>query len=132
MRCRVFCLTLLLLLAGRLAHAQTNLIKDPGFESAPTKTDLPGEGWWLYEARGQPEASLDSTAARGGKAAARLQAKEDAKFVLVSPPFEVSSGDELRFEGWVRCEQSSSPGGRGYLGRRFATQRAACSSAPIF
>lgn len=102
-----------------IAHAQTNLIRNAGFESPPDKRGLPGEGWWLYEARGLPEVKTDTRSAHGGGASVRLHAPDDAKFVLVSPRCEVSPGDELHFKAWVRSDKLPAGAMGGYAGLAF-------------
>ncbi len=110
---------LFLLICGGLGQAQPNLVKNPGFESAPATQGLPGEGWWLYEGRGQPEVRVDSKISHSGRASVRLRAREKAKFTLVSPRVEVSPGDELRFEARVRAEKLPRGAKGGYVGLAF-------------
>src|SRR2546421_11860297 len=104
---RNFSLVLSLLLIGlHLASpAQENLLKNPGFEESANDKGVPGGGWWLYTGNGEPELKLDAAVAHGGKASARVRAGEDAKCTVVSAPFAVASGDELRFGAWVRGEK---------------------------
>jgi hypothetical protein len=112
-------LPLVLLLGGVVAvRAQENLVRNPGFESPATAQGLPGDGWWVYEARGTPDVKVDARTARNGKASARLQAEAEARFVLVSPKFAVSPGDDLRFEVWARGENLGSVNGA-YAGLAF-------------
>src|ERR1035441_4806904 len=101
------CLSLLVvLLLGGASNAlpETNLVPNPGFEQ-PAKSDgLPAGGWWLYQGQRDTKATLDQTIFHTGKASVKLQASTPAKSVLVSAPFPVAPGDELRFEAWVRGE----------------------------
>jgi hypothetical protein len=102
--------SLLLALLGCIltsARAQENLIRNPSFEGAPGTNGLPGSGWWLFEGLGETGVKVDRAVAHSGQASVRLQSKEPAKCVLVSPSFEVAPGDELQFKAWVRSEQAS-------------------------
>ena len=83
---------------------ETNLVQNPGFEEAAKPDGLPAGGWWLYTAQGDPRAKVDREVSHTGKASVRLQAAEKAKSVLVSAPFAVAPGDEVRFGAWVRGE----------------------------
>ncbi len=81
---------------------ETNLVPNPGFEQ-PAKADgLPGGGWWLYQGLGDTEAMVDHGTFHSGKSSARMQASTRAKATLVSAPFQVVPGDEVRFKVWVR------------------------------
>lgn len=114
----MFLSLVLLLRAIVLALAQENLVRNPGFEAAAANS-LPGEGWWVYEARGTPEVKVDASIVRSGEASARLYAETEAQFVLVSPKFAVSPGDELRFETWLRGEHLAASRGGAYVGLAF-------------
>lgn len=119
MRNRVLSSTLVLLCCCGLVHAQANLVRNPGFEGPITAAGLPGEGWWLYEGRGETKVVVDGAGPHTGKVSARLLAQEDARCALVSPRFEVSPGDELRFEAWVRGEKLSANSKSTYAGLAF-------------
>ncbi|MDO8544208.1 MAG: hypothetical protein Q7S40_27530 [Opitutaceae bacterium] len=119
MRTRALVGWLVLIGIAQVGRAQPNQIRNPGFEAPPTNARLPGEGWWLYEGRGQPDVSVGRAMARSGGASVRLHATEDVRFALVSPPFAVSPGDELRFEGWVRDDKSVPAASRGNFGLAF-------------
>ncbi len=97
---------LALLLWGGVTSAvqETNLVQNPGFEQPAQPNGLPGGGWWLYQGQGDTKATVDRKAARTGNASARMQASTKAKTTLVSAPFPVAPGDELRFAAWVRGE----------------------------
>src|SRR6266496_258255 len=99
--------------------SQENLVKNPGFEESSNANGQPGGGWWLYLGKGEPELKADRAVAHGGKASARLHAAEEAKCTLVSAPFPVAPGDELRFEAWVRAENLPSQQKPGYVGIAF-------------
>src|SRR5436305_10732905 len=101
--------------------AQENLVKNPGFEESANDKGQPGGGWWLYTGNGEPELKLDAAVAHGGKASARVRAGEDAKCTVVSAPFAVASGDELRFGAWVRGEKLPAGKERTYCGIAFRT-----------
>src|ERR1039458_4133081 len=97
---------LAVLLLGSALHAlaETNLISNPGFEQ-PAKPGGPlAGGWWLYQGTGDTKATVDQTVFHTGKASVKLQASTRAKSVLVSAPFAIAPGDELRFEAWARGE----------------------------
>ena len=97
-------LAVLLLGSAFNALPETNLVSNPGFEQ-PAKSDgLPACGWWLYQGQGDTKATVDQTIFHTGKASVKLPASTRAKSVLVSAPFAVAPGDELRFEAWVRGE----------------------------
>src|ERR1022692_130743 len=97
-------LAVLLLGSAFNALPETNLVSNPGFEQ-PAKSDgLPAGGWWLYQGQGDTKATLDQTIFHTGKASVKLQSSTRAKSVLVSAPFAIAPGDELRFEAWVRGE----------------------------
>jgi hypothetical protein len=120
MRYPFFALILLGSLAcGPLALAQSNLIVEPDFESAPAKNNLPAGGWWLYTGNGEPDVGLDRTHPHGGAASVRLGARASARFALVSAPFAVFPGDELQFQGWVRCEKPAEGISLGTFGLAF-------------
>lgn len=116
---RFFGLALLMLALPGAISGQANLIKNAGFENPPAKANLPGDGWWLYEGRGQSDAGVDKNVAHSGGASVRLQAGAEARFLLVSPPFEVSPGDELQFEAWARDTAPAGADGRGNFGLAF-------------
>jgi hypothetical protein len=110
----------LLLLGGcALALAQENLVKNPGFEEPAKANGLPGGGWWLYEGQGETGLSLDGSVAHSGKASAKLHAGSQAKSVLVSAPFAVMPGDEIRFQAWVRGKDLESGAEQIYAGLAF-------------
>ncbi len=89
------------------ALPQTNLIPNPGFEQPAKPDGLPGGGWWFYQGQGDTKATVDRNISHSGKASATMHATTKAKSVLVSAPFPVAPGDELRFEAWVRGENPS-------------------------
>src|ERR1035438_6085780 len=100
----LFLLAVLLLGSAFNALPETNLVPNPGFEQ-PAKPGGPlAGGWWLYQGQGDTKATVDQTIFHTGKASGKLQASTKAKSVLVSAPFPVAPGDELRFEAWVRGE----------------------------
>src|ERR1039458_865391 len=100
----LFLLAVLLLGSASKALPETNLVSNPGFEQPAKPDGLPAGGWWLYQGTGDTKATLDQTVFHTGKASVKLQASTKAKSVLVSAPFAVAPGDELRFEVWVRGE----------------------------
>src|SRR5262249_1542091 len=51
---------------------------------------------------GETALSSDAGTKHSGKGAAKLQSDAPAKSTLVSPPFAVTAGDELRFAAWGR------------------------------
>jgi hypothetical protein len=109
-----------MLLSGYAAlAAQTNLVKNPGFEEPAKPGGVPAGGWWLYQGQGETEARTDRSIAHSGSASVKIHASAKAKSVLVSAPFAVAAGDEIRFEGWVRGEQPQPQAGRTYVGLAF-------------
>jgi hypothetical protein len=110
----------LLLLSGcTLGVAQENLVKNPGFEETAKPDGLPGGGWWLYQGRGETKAQADQSAPHRGAVSVRLQAATPAKTVLVSAPFTVTPGDEIRFETWARGESLASGQRQSFAGLAF-------------
>lgn len=109
----------LMVLLGVTAAARANLLPNPGFEAPPAANGLPGESWWLYEARGRPDVRVDVAGSHSGKASVRLQGEEGPKFTLVSPRCEVSPGDELKFEAWMRGGAGTARTNAGYVGLAF-------------
>ncbi len=99
---------ILLLLAVTLCFwrlpvsAQENLVRNSGFEEKAAASGLPGGGWWLYEGNGRTITKTDLNVAHGGSASVQLHADEESKCVLVSAPFEVAPGDEMKFQVWVK------------------------------
>ncbi len=89
-------------LGGAASFAQTNLVKNPGFEEPATAAGLPGGGWWLYQGTGETTATVDTAAGHSGSASVKLQSDAASKSVMASAPFPVMAGDELRFETWAR------------------------------
>ncbi len=83
--------------------AQTNLVKNPGFEQPAPVSARPADGWWLYQNIGDTKATTDTTTKRIGNASIKLQSAEPAKCVLVSAPFPVTGGDDLSFSVWARA-----------------------------
>lgn len=110
---------LFLLGCATLACAQANLIKNADFETRTPGSSLPGEGWWLYEARGQPDVRVDRAISHSGVASVRMHAKQDARFAVISPPFAVSAGDDLQYSGWVRCDAATPRASRSNFGLAF-------------
>lgn len=119
MRQRVLLLVSVLIAWGSAAGAQPNLVRNPGFEDATTDQGLPGDGWWLYQGRGEVEVRLDRSIAHRGGAAVRFHAKEETRCALVSAPFDVSPGDEIQFEGWTRYDQATPAAARSNFGLAF-------------
>jgi hypothetical protein len=119
MRNLVFSSTFFLLCNCGLLYAQTNLVRNQGFEGPVAGSGLPGEGWWLYQGRGEAKVTVDSTVSHSGRVSARLHADEDARSTLVSPRFEVSPGDELRVEAWVLGEKLPANAKSTYAGLAF-------------
>lgn len=101
------------------ASPQTNLIPNPGFEQPAKPDGLPAGGWWLYQGQGDTKAAVDLSISHTGKAAVKLQATTKAKSVLVSAPFTVVPGDEIRFEAWVRGENLGTDQKQAYAGLAF-------------
>src|ERR1022692_1566088 len=97
-------LAVLLLGGASNSLPQSNLVPNPGFEQPAKPDGLPAGGWWLYQGEGDTKATGDQSIFHTGKASVKLQASTPAKSVLVSAPFAVALGDELRFEVWVRGE----------------------------
>ena len=112
-------LTVLLLGGAANALPETNLISNPGFEQSAKPDGLPGGGWWLYQGPGDTTAKMDLNVAHTGKGSVKLQATTKAKSVLVSTPFPVVPGDELRFEAWVRGENLDSSVKQAHAGLAF-------------
>ncbi len=106
----------LLLCGCGLGTAQENLVKNPGFEDTLTSQGKPGAGWWLYEAQGTPTLTMDRAVFRQGQASACVHAAEEAKCTIVSAPFLVAPGDELRFQAWVRGEHLPPQAKQAYAG----------------
>ncbi len=98
---------------------EANLIENPGFEQPAKPDGLPDGGWWLYQAQGETSAKLDRAVARTGQASVKLHAAARAKATLVSAPFPVAPGDELRFAAWVRGENPGSADGQAHAGLAF-------------
>lgn len=101
------------------AAAQENLVKNPGFEQPAQPGGLPAGGWWLYHGQGETKVQVDRTVLHTGQASVKLQAAARAKCVLVSAPFPVAPGDELRFEAWVRGEPLGPRPQQAYAGMAF-------------
>jgi hypothetical protein len=109
-----------MLLCGCVAvEAQPNLVRNPGFEEPARSNGLPGGGWWLYQGQGETEARVDQSVAHAGKTSARLHSSASSKCVLVSAPFAVAPGDEVRFEAWVRGDELPPRAGHTYAGLAF-------------
>src|SRR5690242_13899222 len=85
--------------------SQTNLVNNPGFEQSSASPDRIAGGWWIYQGTGETTASVDAGNGHSGKASLKFQAAAPAKSVLVSAPFPVTAGDDLRFEVWARAEK---------------------------
>lgn len=119
MRIRLLLTSVLLLVRAVGATAQEELVPNPGFEAESAANGLPGGGWWVYETRGTPDVKVDAKVAHGGKASAQLQAATEARFVLVSPKFAVSPGDEIRFAAWLRGERLAVVKQAAYVGLAF-------------
>ena len=114
------CLLAVLLSGGAFhALAETNLVPNPGFEQPAKPDGLPAGGWWLYQGQGDTKATVDRSVSHTGQASVRLQASTRAKSVLVSAPFPVAPGDELRFEAWVRGEHLDPTQQKAYAGLAF-------------
>src|ERR1022692_1599901 len=112
-------LAVLLLGSAFNALPETNLVSNPGFEQ-PAKSDgLPAGGWWLYQGTGDTKATVDQTIFHTGKASVKLQSSTRAKSVLVSAPFAIAPGDELRFEAWVRGENLEAGQTQAHAGLAF-------------
>ncbi len=101
------------------ALPESNLIPDPGFEQPAKPDGLPGGGWWFYQGQGDTKATVDRNVSRTGKASAKMQASTRAKTVLVSAPFPVAAGDDLRFEAWVRGDNLGPGQKRAHAGLAF-------------
>ncbi len=112
----VLSLSVALLSGFSLVTAQENLVKNPGFEEALTPGGKPGAGWWLYEARGTPSLASDRTVSHQGKASAQIHAADETRCTLVSAPFAVAPGDEIRFQAWVRGENLPGSAKQSYGG----------------
>ncbi len=82
---------------------QTNLVSNAGFEEPSPSADHIAGGWWVYQNTGETSARVDFTNARSGSASVKLHSPAPAKSVLVSAPFPVTGGDELKFEVWTRA-----------------------------
>ncbi|HOX56633.1 MAG TPA: hypothetical protein PLC99_07055 [Verrucomicrobiota bacterium] len=98
---------------------ETNLVANPGFEQPANPDGLPSGGWWLYSAQADTQVKSDQAGPRKGKYSVALQAHARAKSVLVSAPFPVAPGDELRFETWVRAECTQPSSNRAFAGIAF-------------
>jgi hypothetical protein len=117
--CRLALLAVLLSSVASAAPQDFNLVQNPGFEQPARPGGLPEGGWWRYQPQAQTQVKVDHTISHTGKASVRLQAEGRAKTVLVSAPFAVAPGDELRFEAWVRAETSQSSSNRAFAGLAF-------------
>jgi hypothetical protein len=115
----LFLFAVLLLGSASNALPETNLVSNPGFEQPAKPGGLPGGGWWLYQGTGDTKATVDQTVFHAGKASVKLQASTRAKSVLVSAPFAVAPGDELRFEAWVRGENLEPGQAQAHAGLAF-------------
>jgi len=104
------------LLAGGAGAAEKNLVHNPGFEEGAEADGLPVGGWWCYHGQAETRVKVDQAVSHSGKASVRLQADDRAKTVLVSTPFPVAPGDEIRFEAWVRGESAQPQGNRAFAG----------------
>src|ERR1035437_1422979 len=115
----LFLLAVLLLGSASKALPETNLVSNQGSDQPAKPDGLPGGGWWLYQGTGDTKATVDQTVFHTGKASVKLQASTKAKSVLVSAPFAIAPGDELRFEAWVRGENLESGQTQAHAGLAF-------------
>ena len=114
-----FTLSLFFCSCPTTSPAQSNSIHNPGFEQPAKPDGLPAGGWWLYEGTGDTKAVQDAKQAHTGGSSVRMYATTRAKSVLVSNPFPVVPGDELKFEAWVRAENLSADQRQAFAGLAF-------------
>ncbi len=103
MRKPPFFFSILLFLAATAGAAETNLVQNPGFEEPSSSANRLAGGWWLFQGAGETTASADAETHYSGTTAVKLQAGASAKCTLVSAPFPVTEGDDLRFRVWARA-----------------------------
>lgn len=106
---RLLCILLVLLPVGVCpAHAQNNVLVNPGFEE--TVTGAPA-GWGAFWSRtpGAGAATLDTQTTHGGQRALKVvHTGANDWSVEQTARVPVAPGDVFRLGGWVKCEAAQS------------------------